>query len=113
MRVTRGNADASSRHPPWAPIRIRRKSMLERLLNKITDDGSAELVYLILGSILLFAFQRLRAAYRQMRHRHFIKHQLAAYKERKREIGRAACRERVCRTCRYRWAADQNKKNKT
>src|SRR3546814_3302899 len=86
MRVTRGNADASSRHPPWAPIRIRRKSMLERLLNKITDDGSAELVYLILGSILLFAFQRLRAAYRQMRHRHFIKHQLAAYKERKRAI---------------------------
>src|SRR3546814_11077508 len=60
--------------------------MLERLLNKITDDGSAELVYLILGSILLFAFQRLRAAYRQMRHRHFIKHQLAAYKERKRAI---------------------------
>src|SRR3546814_13885344 len=34
----------------------------------------------------LCAFERLRAAYRQMRHRHFIKHQLAAYKERKRAI---------------------------
>ncbi|UYO93962.1 hypothetical protein [Pollutimonas sp. M17] len=60
--------------------------MLDRLLDKLSDDGSAELVYLVLGSVLLFAFQRLRAAFRQMRHRRFIKCELEAYKERKRAI---------------------------
>lgn len=60
--------------------------MLGRLLDRISDEGSAQLVYLVLGSLLLFAFQKLRDAYRQTRHRRFIKRELAAYKERKRAI---------------------------
>lgn len=60
--------------------------MLERLLDKITDDGSAEFIYLIVGSLILYAFQRARDAFLRFRRRRHLKAELHAYRAGKEAI---------------------------
>ncbi|NDP40175.1 MAG: hypothetical protein GZ093_15745 [Rhodoferax sp.] len=57
--------------------------MLEKLFNKLADDGSAEFIYLIIGSLLLFVYQRVRSAIRQFGARRKLRNDLSAYLERK------------------------------
>jgi len=57
--------------------------MIDIFLNKLENDGWAELFFLVAGSLLLYCFQRIRGGIRRSRARKQLRANLQAYRERK------------------------------